>query len=90
MLQWIDDTLVSQTFDDYLNSQEMTFVGLLNKKQIRLNLQKSELMRLSAAVCGRYVSKDRWRFQTRYFTKAKEAFKPLHVHDIVKDIFVVN
>ena len=67
VLQWLDDSLVySETFEQHLETMARLLENC-RKKKLRLNIDKCDVIKREAVWCGRLISEEGWRFQSKYF-----------------------
>eukprot|EP00924_Labyrinthula_sp_SR-Ha-C_P004276 snap_masked-scaffold_3-processed-gene-19.39-mRNA-1 protein AED:0.47 eAED:0.49 QI:0/0/0/0.25/1/1/4/0/1284 len=89
-LQWIDDTIIMGQNVSELYTNVEKFLKQIKKKNLRLNLDKCELVNHTLTFCGREFTKEGWKFNNEYAAGLLKRVKPIYLHELAQMIYTAN
>eukprot|EP00924_Labyrinthula_sp_SR-Ha-C_P000042 augustus_masked-scaffold_60-processed-gene-0.71-mRNA-1 protein AED:0.69 eAED:0.69 QI:0/-1/0/1/-1/1/1/0/2071 len=89
-MQWIDDSIIMGGTMEELYDNTSRFLTQIQKKELRLNVEKCELVADKLTFCGREVNKDGWSFDNSYAKGLLERVKPIYLHELAQLIYTAN
>ena len=90
IVQWLDDSLIyAPTFDDYITTLE-AFLQNLQRKGVRLNVDKCEFITQSAKWCGRSISNGSWCFEDKYYDTITHMSPPRTADELAQALYIAT
>eukprot|EP00924_Labyrinthula_sp_SR-Ha-C_P003155 augustus_masked-scaffold_15-processed-gene-0.43-mRNA-1 protein AED:1.00 eAED:1.00 QI:0/0/0/0/1/1/2/0/2053 len=89
-MQWIDDSIIMGGTMQELYDNTSKFLVQIQRKELRLNVEKCELVADKLTFCGREVNKDDWSFDNSYAKGLLERVKPTYLYELAQLIYTAN
>eukprot|EP00924_Labyrinthula_sp_SR-Ha-C_P005510 augustus_masked-scaffold_62-processed-gene-0.16-mRNA-1 protein AED:1.00 eAED:1.00 QI:0/-1/0/0/-1/1/1/0/2107 len=89
-LQWIDDSIImgGSLSDLYDNTEK--FMKQIRRKQLRLNIDKCDLVNRELVFCGRKFNAKGWTYDGIYAEKLLSRVKPVYLHELAQLVYTAN